>query len=154
MAGICSAGVWQGSQALWLGHFLAAKGLNVKYSLTLMIDPDLHTAAKKFADKNNISFARLVSEALCAILAHKREVDPDLLGILQERMATHPGRQRLTEEELKRRWEAHDEHKAKKREERAKKFEAKAAALRGKSQADDDLVWHEGKLVKEEDLER
>ncbi len=122
----------------------------MKYSLSLMVDPDLHTAAKKFAHENNISFARLVNEALCAILGHKQAIDPELLAIIKERMVTNPGRQRLTPEELEKRWA---ERNKVKKEEKIKKHEERAAEIRSKA-LDDGYVWHEGKLVKEEDLER
>ncbi len=120
----------------------------MKYSLSLMVDPDLHTAAKKFAHDNNMSFARLVNEALCAILGHNRAIDPDLLAIIKERIATHPGRQKLTPEEVERRWAEHDRLK---KEKKIKKREAEIAALRATRFDDRDLPPEERDDVTHED---
>jgi len=67
----------------------------MRYSLSLMIDPDLHTAAKRYAFEHNISFARLVAEALLSVLEQRGAIDSEIAGRVEERIAKHPGRRRL-----------------------------------------------------------
>jgi len=63
----------------------------MRYSLSLMIDPELHTAAKRYAFEHNISFARLVAEALLATMEQKGAIDGAIAKRVEERIALRPG---------------------------------------------------------------
>ncbi len=140
----------------------------MKCSVSLMMDGELFTKAKAYAEEKSISFSRLTAEALLAVIGD--QIDKDKRALIEERIAAHPGRKPLTQEELEKRWAEYDrlkekrrkerhEEKVKRLEERAKKFKEHLDLVRGAGDPHpfrDDLVWNErrGEWVKEEDLER
>lgn len=90
----------------------------MKFSMTLMIDPDLHGIAKKYAEEKQISFSRLIHESLCVVLGYEGRLNADLRAQVEERIAAHPGRRALTAEEIERRAEIRKKMKQEAAEER------------------------------------
>jgi hypothetical protein len=89
----------------------------MKFSLSFMMDPDLHSVATDYAAKKNISFSRLIQEALFAVVSD--QFDPEIRAKVEARIATHPGRRPLTPEERLRRDEEREKKKAEKKAARA-----------------------------------